>query len=140
MFHPGSIRSPHDHSEFELEVAGTVVTEAAEVDRAIRAANMVSDHLALGIDEDDEVFYAEADGDTDELLLERPSSSLVELTPNEARSLFSLDYLESITRATPVEVELGLEIGTDEPAAIRYEFADGAGSVEYLVSPRITTT
>ncbi|TYL36867.1 DNA polymerase sliding clamp [Natronococcus pandeyae] len=139
LLDPESIRSPHDHSEFELEFAGTVVTEAGEIDRAIRAADMVSDHLTLRIDEDEEVFYMEADGDTDELSLELSASSLVELTPNDARSMFSIDYLEPINRATPSDVELDLEIGTEAPVAVRYEFADGAGDVEYLVSPRITT-
>ena len=139
LLDPETVRSLPDWSSLDLEFAGGVVTEAEAVDRAVRAADMVSDHVALEIDETEEVFYVEAEGDTDDVSLALPADDLVELTPGEARSLFSIDYLTAINRAMPGDIEVDLQLGTDHPLAIRYEFAEGGGSVEYLVSPRISS-
>jgi proliferating cell nuclear antigen len=37
----------------------------------------------------------------------------------------------------PGGLEIDLELGTEHPLSVRYDFADGDGAVEYLVSPRI---
>lgn len=139
LLDPDSIRAGHDHSEFDLDLPGEVVTTVGELERAVRTADMISDHLVLGIDGDDEVFSVEADGDTDRLSLELPSSTLDELVAKDAESVFSVDYLEPVCRAIPTGSEIALEFGTETPIAIRSDFADGAGTVEYLVSPRIPT-
>ena len=135
---PETIRRPPDQPGDGFDYAGSVVAAAADFDRAVRAADMVSDHLALGIDPDEDVFFVEAEGDTDDVSLELTADDLVDLTPGEARSLFSLDYLTLIGRAMPSDLAVDLRLGTEQPAAIEYEFADETGSVEYLVAPRIS--
>jgi proliferating cell nuclear antigen len=99
---------------------------------------MVSDHVTFSIDEERAAFYVEAAGDTDDVSLALPAEELVEFTPGDARSLFSIDYLKAIERAMPRDLELDLQLGTNVPLSVRYAFAEGASSVEYLVSPRIT--
>jgi len=139
LIDPETIRQPPDQSDDDFDFGGEVVADADDFDRAVRAADMVSSHLALGIDETDDEFYVEAEGDTDDVSLTLPADDLVEFTPGEAHSLFSLDYLTAIDRAMPNDLEIDLRIGTEQPAAIEYEFADGAGAVEYLVAPRISS-
>jgi proliferating cell nuclear antigen len=140
LIDPDTIRQPPEQPTDGFDFAGEVVADAADLDRAVRAADMVSDHLALGIDADEEAFYVEAEGDTDDVSLELPAEELVDLTPGEAHSLFSLDYLTAIDRAIPGGLDVELRLGTEQPAAIECEFADGAGSVAFFVAPRISST
>ena len=135
---PDTVRSPPDRSSMGIEFTGGVVTGAEDIDRAVQAADMVASHIALGIDVDEDVFYVEAEGDTDDVSLALPADDLVDFTPGKARSLFSIDYLKAINRAMPSDLDIDLQFGTDVPLVMQSEFAEGAGSVEYLVSPRIT--
>lgn len=138
LIDPETIRSPPDPSDLAFDSDGKVVLPAAELERAIRAADMVSDHVVFGIDGDDEAFYAEAEGDTDDVSLVRSGDDLVSLTPEDAHSLFSVDYLQSIDGELPRDAEVDLQLGTERPLAAQCEFAEGAGSVEYFVSPRVS--
>ena len=137
---PETIRSPPDRPSGDFEFTGRVVTDAAAFERAVKAADMVSDHLALGIDDAEEAFYVEASGDTDDVSLALSAEDLVELTPGEAHSIYSLEYLLAIERALPGDLELDLRLGTEQPLEVESAFADGAGSVEYLLAPRISAT
>ncbi|PSP56298.1 DNA polymerase sliding clamp [Halobacteriales archaeon QS_1_67_19] len=139
LIDPETIRQPPDRPEGGHDITGQAVTDADDFDRAVRAADMVANHLALGIDETAEEFYVEAEGDTDDVSLALGADELVDLSPGDAHSLFSLDYLTAIDRAVPADTELELRLGTEQPATITYEFADDAGSVEYLVAPRIAS-
>ncbi|WP_135852079.1 DNA polymerase sliding clamp [Halorussus salinus] len=140
LLDPDTIRKPPDRPDGGFDFAGEVVARADDFDRAVRAADMVSNHLALGIDADEETFYVEAEGDTDDVSLALADDDLVDFTPDEAHSLFSLDYLTAIDRAMPADRDIELQLGTEQPATIAYEFADGAGSVEYIVAPRISSS
>ncbi|MFC4550605.1 MULTISPECIES: DNA polymerase sliding clamp [Halorussus] len=134
---PETIRSPPDRPDGGFEFTGEVRVAAGDFERAVKAADMVSGHLALGIDADEEVFYVEAEGDTDDVSLALSADELLEFAPGPAHSLYSLDYLAAINRAMPRDGELDLRLGTEQPVEVGYEFADGAGSAEYLVAPRI---
>jgi proliferating cell nuclear antigen len=138
LIDPDSIRSPPDTSEFGLDFTASLVADASDVHRAVTAASMVSNHVAFGVEPQECEFYAEADGDTDDVSLAIPEADLAEFSPGDAHSLFSIDYLETIDRAIPSNTDLSLELGDEHPIAIRFDYADGAGSVEYLVSPRIS--
>ncbi len=140
LLDPDTIRQPPDSPDDGFDFVGEVVTKSDDFDRAVRAADMVSNHLALGIDTDEDSFYVEAEGDTDDVSLALADDDLVDLTPGEAHSLFSLDYLTAIDRAMPTDRDIELRLGTEQPATIAYEFADGAGSVEYVVAPRISSS
>jgi len=139
LIDPETIRQPPDAPTGGFDFAGEAIVDATDLDRAVQAADMVSDHLALGIDADGEAFYIEAEGDTDDVSLELSTDDLVDLTPGEAHSLFSLDYLTAIDRAIPRNLEVELRLGIEQPATITCEFADGAGLVEFFVAPRISS-
>ncbi|NEU57861.1 DNA polymerase sliding clamp [Halorussus sp. MSC15.2] len=138
LIDPETIRRPPDRPSENFDFAGGVVADTDDFDWAVRAADMVSDHLALGIDAEEDAFFVEAEGDTDDVSLVLTADDLVEVRPGEARSLFSLDYLSVIGRAMPSDLDVDLRLGTEQPVAIEYEFADEAGSVAYFVAPRIS--
>ncbi|PSQ19690.1 DNA polymerase sliding clamp [Halobacteriales archaeon QS_8_69_26] len=133
LIDPSAVRSPGEMDG--VEFAAELVAQAETLDRSVRAANMVSDHVALGTD--GEGFYVEAEGDTDDVVLERSGDDLPAFDAGETHSLFSLDYLTAIDRAVPRDREVTLRLGTEQPLGIEFEFADGAATAEYLVAPRI---
>ena len=135
LIDPDSIRQEPDIPD--LDLPARIVVEGADINRAVRAADMVSDHIALGVHADAEEFFVEAEGDTDDVHLELGREDLIDLTPGEARSLFSLDYLKDMNKAIPTDVEVIVELGEEFPVKLHFEFAEGDGRVTYMLAPRI---
>jgi proliferating cell nuclear antigen len=119
----------------QLELPAEVVLNGKELQKAVKAAEKISDHMSLGVDED--IFYMEAEGDTDKVRLEMPREQLIDLKSGEARSLFSLDYLSDIVKPASKSNEVTLELGRDYPIRISFTIAEGAGKISYLLAPRI---
>jgi len=135
LIDPDSIRKEPDLPD--LDLAATVVLEGSDINRAVTAADMVSDHIALGVDEDAEVFYVDAEGDTDDVHFELGVDDLIDLQAGAAHSLFSLDYLKDMNKAIPRSGEVTVELGEEFPVKISFEIAEGQGSVTYMLAPRI---
>ncbi len=119
----------------QLELPAEVVLNGKDLQRAVKAAEKISDHMLLGIDDD--VFYMEAEGDTDRVRLDMSRDKLIDMKPGEARSLFSLDYLSDIVKPASRSNEITVEIGKDFPVKISFSIANGAGKIGYLLAPRI---
>lgn len=119
----------------QLELPAEVVLNGKELQKAVKAAEKISDHMSLGVDE--EIFYMEAEGDTDKVRLEMPRDQLIDLKSGDARSLFSLDYLSDIVKPASKSNEVTLELGRDYPIRISFTIAEGAGKISYLLAPRI---
>jgi proliferating cell nuclear antigen len=113
------------------------VIEGRDIDRAVTAADMVSDHIALGVDGDGEYFYVDAEGDTDDVHFELDEGDLLSLEAGDAHSLFSLDYLKDMNKAIPNDGEVTIELGEEYPVKMHFEIAEGMGHVTYMLAPRI---
>jgi len=135
LIDPDSIRQEPDIPE--LDLPAQVVLEGSQLDRGITAADMVSDHISLRVDDADEAFYIEAEGDTDDVDLKLTSDDLIDLTAGAANSLFSLDYLKDMNKAIPKATEVTVDLGEEFPVKLHYEFAEGLGHVTYMLAPRI---
>ncbi|WP_435197560.1 DNA polymerase sliding clamp [Natronomonas sp. EA1] len=135
LIDPESIRQEPDLPD--LDLPATVVVEGRDINRAVKAADMVSDHIALGVDADAETFYVDAEGDTDDVHLELEREDLIDLSAGDARSLFSLDYLKDMNKAIPGDAEVTLELGEEFPVKLHFELAEGACQVTYMLAPRI---
>jgi proliferating cell nuclear antigen len=135
---PDAIRSPPDRSEMNPGYETRVVVDGDAVSRGLAAAAMVSDRVTLAVDADAETFAVAADGDTDDVSLALDADDCCELSPADARSMYSLDYLAAVEGALATDGVVDLQFGTETPVRLASEFADGAGAVEYLVSPRRT--
>ncbi len=135
LIDPDSIRQEPDIPD--LDLPAEVVVEGRDVDRAVKAADMVSDHIALGVNTDEETFYVEAEGDTDDVHLTLDREDLIDLSAGDAHSLFSLDYLSDMNRAVPLDAEVVIELGEEFPIKIHFEIAEGQGDVTFMLAPRI---
>jgi proliferating cell nuclear antigen len=135
LIDPESIREEPDLPD--LDLSSTIVIQGRDIDRAVTAADMVSDHIELGVDEADEHFYVKAQGDTDDVHLELDTEDLIDLVAGEASSLFSLDYLQDMNKAIPKDTEVTMELGEEFPVKLHFDIAEGEGSVTYMLAPRI---
>jgi proliferating cell nuclear antigen len=132
---PDSIRKEPEIPDMDLPISLTLAE--AQISRGVKAADMVSDHIRFRCDETAETVYIEAEGDTDDVRLELSSDDLEALTVADGQALFSLDYVNDISRKFPKGAEITLTFGTDFPMMIEYEFADGECDVLALLAPRI---
>ncbi|EJN59752.1 proliferating cell antigen [Halogranum rubrum] len=135
LIDPDSIRQEPDIPD--LDLPAEIVLEGNQMDRGIKAADMVSDHIRLRVDEEAEAFYIEAEGDTDDVDLKLTREDLIDFTSGPADSLFSLDYLKDMNKAIPSDAEVTIELGAEFPVKLHYEFGEGMGHVTYMLAPRI---
>lgn len=138
LIDPDSIRQEPDIPE--LDTNGEAYLEGRDLDRAVTAADLVSDHIALGFDVDGGYLYADAEGDTDDVHFELDGED--DLLPGssfdaDARTLLSLDYINDLKKPIDAETEVEVEIGTELPVKLHYRYADDSGSVTNMVAPRI---
>ena len=117
-----------------IDLPGKVVLSGAELNNAIKAATVVSDKIALGIDPSAQTF---AEGDTDHIRREFGKGEVNFINSVEARSLFSLDYLKDMGKVMSRAAEVEVSLGIDHPAKFSFYIAAGNGHVEYLLAPRI---
>jgi proliferating cell nuclear antigen len=119
-----------------LSLPCKVVVDGAQIRRAVKAAEKISDCLTLGTK--GETFYLEAIGDLDQVKLELTKDKLIELTTNqEVKSTFSLDYLSDISKEVANASEATIQLGKDYPIKINFKIANGNGDIEYIIAPRI---
>jgi len=135
LIDPDSVRQEPDIPD--LDLPANIVLEGRDIDRAVTAADMVSDHIALGVDEDEEQFYVDAEGDTDDVHFELDRDDLIDLTVGPAHSLFSLDYLKDMNKAIPSDAEVTLDLGEEFPIKLHFDIAEADGHVTYMLAPRI---
>jgi proliferating cell nuclear antigen len=135
LIDPDSIREEPDIPD--LDLSADIVPEGAQIDRGITAADMVSDYIRLRVDEADETFVIEAEGDTDDVDFVLSREDLIDLDAGPADSLFSLDYLKDMNKAIPNDAEVRVELGDDFPVKMHYDFAEGLGHVTFMLAPRI---
>ena len=120
-----------------IDLPGKVVLSGDALNSAIKAAAVVSDKIALGIDPAAPIFYMSAEGDTDHIRLELGKEEVKFIKPVQARSLFSLDYLKDMGKVMGKAEEVEIYLGMDHPVRFSFPIAGGKGRVEYLLAPRI---
>ncbi len=119
-----------------LNLPNRVTMKAGELQHGIKAAESVSDHIALVAHGDS--FQLSADGDTDQVNLALSGEDIIKIeAPEESRSLFSLDYFSNMAKAVRSSEAVTLHLGTDYPVKMEFDIADGGGHIMYLLAPRI---
>ncbi len=120
-----------------IELPGRIVMRGETLNSAVKAASVISDKIALGINAETKTFFMEAEGDTDHIRLELGEEEVESLVPADARSLFSIDYLKDMGKVMGRAEQVEVHIGIDHPVKFSFDFADSNGHVEYLLAPRI---
>jgi len=119
-----------------LNLPAKVAVASEELQKGIKAAESISDHIALTAQP--EGFEMVSEGDTDSVSLKLSKDQLVSLECKEnVRSLFPLDYFSNMIRAIPMGTVITMSLGNDYPVKLEFSIADGRGTVNYLLAPRI---
>jgi proliferating cell nuclear antigen len=109
---------------------------AVELIQGIRASEPIADHISLIASPDG--FELASQGDTDSVSLKLPKDMLEELECSETvKSLFALDYFSKMIKAVGPQESVLMNIGTDYPVKLEFNFAEKNGSATYLLAPRI---
>ena len=137
LIDPDSIRQEPDIPD--LDLPATYVFEGSELDRAVTAADLVSDHISVAGKSEDELVIS-ADGDTDDVVVTIGDDDLLSGRHEgdaPVRSLFSLDYLENMVGPIGKETDVSLLIGDEVPMTLRYSMHSGDVQVVNCLAPRI---
>jgi proliferating cell nuclear antigen len=120
----------------QLSLPATVDVAVSELQRGMKAAETISDHIALTADEGSFEMFCE--GDTDSVSLKLDKAKLAGISaPSKVRSLFPLDYFSNIVKAIPSDTIVKISLGNDYPVKLSFSFAGGNGNAGYLLAPRI---
>lgn len=120
----------------QLSLTAHINVPVEELQKGIRAAESISDHITLKAGP--EYFELSCEGDTDSvsLRLDKDSSMSID-TDSEVCSMFPLDYFSNIIKAIPSGTVINVELDSDYPVKLKFGLADGNAKVNYLLAPRI---
>jgi proliferating cell nuclear antigen len=140
LIDPDSIRQEPEIPDLDLPCSLEV--ETSDINRGIKAADMVSDHIAFKTERahSGDQFIIEAEGDTDDIELELGNEDLVSSSiGGDVASLFSLEYMKDIKKALPTTGSVGMEMGDEFPIKIRFSNEEETQDVEFMLAPRINS-
>lgn len=103
-----------------------------EMKKGAAFVEYVAEHVRFGIAEGK--FYMEGVGDTDSVRYEVENATFERSA--EARSAFSLKYLNDMLKVIGKSEKVTVELGVDHPVRIITEMYDGKFSAVYMVAPR----
>lgn len=118
----------------QLDLPARIVMDAGEFKKFINLADKFADHVIF---ESDERFSITVEGDLDSLKLELGDAELIEFNKQQARSLFSLEYLKEFVKIAGKGDLLTIKLGTNYPVSMAFDLCDGKCKVEYILAPRI---
>lgn len=135
LLDPGSVRRGPDPINFDNPAS--VKMEADQFTEAIRVAAMFSDHIRMGFDTNNDIFFMNAKGDNDDMHLNFGKEDVEEMSVAKAYGNYSLNYLEDIRKAIPASAMVRLGIGEELPLTIQYSIANENGRINFGLAPRI---
>jgi len=119
-----------------LNLPVKIKLKAHELLQGIRASEPISDHISLIASPDG--FELASQGDTDSVSLKLPKDMIEELECKEVvKSLFALDYFSKMIKAVGPQESVMMNLGSDYPVKLEFNYADQKGSAIYLLAPRI---
>ncbi|MFQ5887706.1 MAG: proliferating cell nuclear antigen (pcna) [Candidatus Hydrothermarchaeales archaeon] len=128
-----------DVSEEELKVPSLDFPSSVEIlpniiKEAIKDAEIVSDHVTLKTDENN--LYISAKGDLGNVGVKILKDDVIEfLSSGEVSSMFSLEYLTDMMKASDLADTVKINLGNDVP--VRLDFKAENVQLLFLLAPRI---
>ena len=132
LLDPGALKPAPRIPELDLPAAVTMPGE--DLRDAIVAALKVSDHVVL--EQSDEAFTMSAKGDIDAFEMPISLSEMLAVKHGASRALFSLGYMDDISKVAKGSDNVMIETGIDYPAKITFNLGESI-NVQYLLAPRI---
>lgn len=119
----------------DLELPCGVTISGAELAQALRAGRQVGELVTLSLD--DNKFSVNVK-QIDEVHVEFTKEDLVALDCGQAaKSQYSLSYLIPLSKVFQGIENVNVRFGENFPLKLNFDFADGAGTVEYFLAPRV---
>lgn len=135
LIDPESIRREPDMPDLELpnqmQLEGDLLSDVVEV------SAMVSDHIEIEGDPDEECVRIIADGDHDTNTATLTDELQTADVREQASSILSMDYLECIVKVMPPDAVVTVSWGEQFPVLFEWQYADGDASVTQTLAPRI---
>ena len=126
--------SPPNVPTIELPCGVTIA--GSDLALALRAARQVGDLVNFSLT--DSSFTVNVSGSTDSVDVTFTKDELVAIDCSEAaRSQYSLTYLTPMAKIFQGIEHVSLRFGENFPLKLTFDFADGAGHVEYFLAPRV---
>ncbi len=123
--------------EPKVDFTAEVKVNAGTLKDALKDAELISNHVAIEINKKQMILSAE--GDTESMNVVLPEEDIISIDAKEkARSVFSLEYLDSLLKAADASSVMVLSMRADAP--LRVEYAIGGGKVVYYLAPRIESS
>lgn len=110
---------------------------AATLQRGVKAADMVSDHVDFVVDADESTAFIEAEGDTDDASLDLMTGDAGLKAEADADATMSLDYLKDMVKGLPSDSTVTLNLKSDFPLRIDFAPDDYAAKGSMFLAPRI---
>jgi len=128
--------SMNDPKVPQLTLSANAVMLVDQLQKGIKAAESISDHISLKAGPN--TFELSCEGDTDDANLKLTGTDLESLeAPSEVQSLFPLDYFANIIKAIPAGIKIRVELDSDFPVKLVFGLAGGEAQVVYFLAPRI---
>ena len=110
----------------QLSLTANMTVCVDELQKGIRAADTILDHITLRAAPD--FFDLSCEGDTDSVSLRIDKAHM---------PMLPLDYFSNIVKATPSGTMINIALDSDYPTKLNFSLADGSVKVDYLLAPRI---
>jgi proliferating cell nuclear antigen len=117
-----------------LEFPCEVEIDAKIISEGIKDAEIISDHVTLSMDE--ESFLIEARGDLGNVKINIGRESAISFTSKgKVKSMFSIEYLKDMIKASDVASSVKLSLGDNIP--VKMDFLAPSARLSFLLAPRI---
>jgi len=135
LIDPDAIRQEPDIPD--LDLGGEFVVPGRAIDRGLSAADLVSDHIRFeGVADDSLRLSADGDTDTVDLVIDDTLIDGELTSDDQTESLFSLEYLNDITRPIGSDTAVTVDLGSEMPVKLHFGMGDDI-NVSAMVAPRI---
>ncbi|AFH22107.1 PCNA-like protein [environmental Halophage eHP-16] len=135
LIDPDAIRQEPDIPD--LDLGGEFVVPGRAIDRGLSAADLVSDHIRFeGVADDTLRLSADGDTDTVDLVIDDTLIDGELTSDDQTESLFSLEYLNDITRPIGSDTAVTVDLGSEMPVKLHFGMGDDI-NVSAMVAPRI---
>lgn len=131
LIDPDAMRNEPDTPA--LDLPNTVVLEGAQLTHATDVADMMTDHITIFGDAEDDAIRFVAEGDTDDATVRYDAEGITE----HAKTILSLNYLACFAKPMPDDAEVSIHFDTEFPVRLDWSMFGGAFDVCQILAPRI---
>ncbi|MFB6145249.1 MAG: proliferating cell nuclear antigen (pcna) [Candidatus Nanohaloarchaea archaeon] len=120
----------------QLEFNVTAELETLVIESAIKDALVVGDSVTISANSNEINIVAEGDQSNVDFTISSGSEGVLELEGSEAKSMFSLDYLNSMVGAKKLSNVVEVRLGNDFPMRMNFDVPEQA-RLSFVLAPRI---